>query len=376
MVESIWPHPNGWYDELRAKCAAGPPAVAPEHRHYGVGVHGDGPEGIDSERVGKWLVDNVDGAEPPFTYDLIAGGHSNLTFRVHRRERHPSRALRRPPLGHVLATAHDMGREHRIIAALGPTDVPVAPALGFCDDVDVNGAPFYVMGFVDGYILRDANTVRDALDADARRRAGEDLVDVLAMIHDVDPDAVGLGELGRKEGYIERQMKRWYSQWEKSKTRELPQIDEVYQHLMAHIPPQQGASIVHGDYRLDNCMVSGDGRIAAVLDWEICTLGDPLADLGLLMVYWTGPDDWEGGLATSATAVEGFPNRADLLERYTKTSGRDAERHRLLHLVRVLEARVHRRGRLRPVPGRRDGLRPRGLRDVQGAGRALRRDGG
>ena len=145
-------------------------------------------------------------------------------------------------------------------------------------------------------------------------------------------------------------MKRWYSQWEKSKTRELPHIDEVYQHLMARIPPQQGASIVHGDYRLDNCMVSADGRIAAVLDWEICTLGDPLADLGLLMVYWTGPDDWEGGLATSATAVEGFPNRADLLERYTKTSGRDASRHRLLHLVRVLEAGLHRRGRLRAVP--------------------------
>ena len=286
-------------------------------------MHGDGPEGIDSERVGKWLVDNVDGAEAPFSYDLIAGGHSNLTFRVTDAQG-TRRVLRRPPLGHVLATAHDMGREHRIIAALGPTDVPVAPALGFCDDVDVNDAPFYVMGFVDGYILRDANTVRDALDADARRRAGEDLVDVLAMIHDVDPDAVGLGELGRKEGYIERQMKRWYSQWEKSKTRELPHIDEVYQHLMAHIPPQQGASIVHGDYRLDNCMVSGEGRIAAVLDWEICTLGDPLADLGLLMVYWTGPDDWEGGLATSATAVEGFPNRADLLERYTKTSGRDA----------------------------------------------------
>src|SRR6478735_10140021 len=172
------------------------PGLRGEPAHYGVGVHVDGPEGIDSERVGKWLVDNVDGAEPPFTYDLIAGGHSNLTFRVTDAQG-TRRVLRRPPLGHVLATAHDMEREHRIIAALGPTDVPVAPALGFCDDADVNGAPFYVMGFVDGYILRDAKTVREALDADARRRAGEDLVDVLAMIHDVDPDAVGLGELGR-----------------------------------------------------------------------------------------------------------------------------------------------------------------------------------
>ena len=141
-----------------------------------------------------------------------------------------------------------------------------------------------------------------------------------------------------------------------------------------HPSADRAASIVHGDYRLDNCMVSADGRIAAVLDWEICTLGDPLADVGLLMVYWTGPDDWEGGLATSATAVEGFPNRADLLERYAKISGTRRRRHRLLHRVRVLEAGLHRRGRLRAVRRRSDGLRARGLRDVQGAGRAQRRE--
>ena len=135
-------------------------------------MHVDGPEGIDTERVGTWLVANIDGAAPPFTFELIAGGHSNLTFKV-TDAAGTRRVLRRPPLGHVLATAHDMGREHRIIAALGATSVPVAPALGFCDDVEVNGAPFYVMGFVDGLILRDANTVRGALDADARRRAGE-----------------------------------------------------------------------------------------------------------------------------------------------------------------------------------------------------------
>ncbi len=280
------------------------------------------PEGIDVERVGTWLTEHIDGAEPPFTYYLIAGGHSNLTFKV-TDANGVARVLRRPPLGHVLATAHDMGREHRIIAALGPTTVPVAPALGYCDDSDVNGAPFYVMGFVDGYVLRDANTVRRALDEGARRIAAEDLVDVLAQIHAVDPDEVGLGELGRREGYIERQLKRWYSQWEKSKTRELPAIDDVYHHLMDRIPPQIGTSIVHGDYRLDNCMVSGDGRIAAVLDWEICTLGDAMADVGLLMVYWTGPKDGEGGLASTATAVEGFPDRSDLLERYAKVSGRD-----------------------------------------------------
>jgi aminoglycoside phosphotransferase (APT) family kinase protein len=201
--------------------------------------------------------------------------------------------------------------------------VPVAPALAFCDDPAVNGAPFYVMRFVDGHILRDATSAAAALTPAQRRTAGESLVDVMAEIHAVDPDAVGLGDLGRKEGYIERQLKRWYRQFEQSKLREVPDVDEVHELLLRNVPEQGPATIVHGDYRLDNCMVDDDGHVAAVLDWEICTLGDPMADLGLLCVYWTDPEDEGAALGVSATTLEGFPRRAELVARYAERSGRD-----------------------------------------------------
>jgi len=282
-------------------------------------------EGVDGPRVTAWFEANVDGVQPPLGFTLIAGGHSNLTFAVTDAGGHVW-VLRRPPLGHVLATAHDMGREYTIISALGPTPVPVAPAIGLCSDDDVNGAPFYVMGFVEGTVVRDAETARTALDEDDRRRAGESIADVMAEIHAVDVDAVGLGKLGKKEGYIARQLKRWYSQFQQSNEltlRPVPLVDEVHDTLAARIPQQEGASIVHGDYRLDNCMLGEDGRIAAVLDWEICTLGDPLADVGLLMVYWNQADDPHATLLTAPTTVAGFPTRADLLERYAARSGRD-----------------------------------------------------
>jgi aminoglycoside phosphotransferase (APT) family kinase protein len=278
-------------------------------------------DGIDEPKVTPWLEAHVQGLRPPLTFTLIAGGHSNLTYRVDDAEGHAF-VLRRPPLHHVLATAHDMGREHRIISALGPTPVPVAPALAYCDDPEVNGAPFYVMGFVEGHVLREAAAAEE-LGEEERRTAGESLVDVLAEIHAVDPDAVGLGELGRKEGYIDRQRRRWHKQFLDSKTREVPALESVYERLRADVPEQGPATIVHGDYRLDNCLVSDDGRIAAVLDWEICTLGDPLADVGLLMVYWTDPEDESAALLTAPTTLPGFQRRADLLARYAERSGRD-----------------------------------------------------
>jgi len=280
------------------------------------------PAGVDVPRVSAWLEEHVPGAHGPFDFTLIAGGHSNLTFAVDGADG-PRLVLRRPPLGHVLASAHDMGREHRIIAALGPSPVPVPPALGFCDDTDVNGAPFYVMGFVDGLVLRDVAAVERLLPTPARPRTAESIVDTLAAIHAVDPFAVGLGDLGRHEGYIARQLKRWYGQWGSSKTRELPAVDQVHAALADRIPEQGPVSIVHGDYRLDNCMVSPEGEVVAVLDWEICTLGDPLADVGLLAVYWTGPDDAPSAWIGPATTAPGFPNRAELLERYAKVAGRD-----------------------------------------------------
>jgi aminoglycoside phosphotransferase (APT) family kinase protein len=282
-------------------------------------------EGLDAARVTEWFADNIDGVEPPLRFDLIAGGRSNLTFRVTDGAGHDY-VLRRPPTSHVLPTAHDMGREFRIISALGPTPVPVAPALGFCEDESVNGRPFYVMGYVEGHILRDAAAAEKVFDEKQRRAAGDSLADVLADIHAVDVDAVGLGDLGRKEGYIERQLKRWYSQYQQSNEltkRPVPEVDEMHDFLAARIPPQGPATIVHGDYRLDNTMLGKDGRIAAVLDWEICTLGDPLADVGLLMVYWSDPGDPGALLGVAATALDGFPTRAEVRDRYAARSGRD-----------------------------------------------------
>jgi aminoglycoside phosphotransferase (APT) family kinase protein len=282
-------------------------------------------KGVDVPKVTTWFEEHIPDATPPLEFRLIAGGHSNLTFGVTDAAGHDY-VLRRPPLGHVLATAHDMGREHRIISALGPTDVPVPPALGLCTDEAVNGAPFYVMGFVDGHVIRDVGTATTVLDEAGRRAAGESIVDVLAGIHAVDVDAVGLGDLGKREGYIARQLKRWYSQFQASNEltkRPVPLVHEIHDRLAASIPEQQGTAIVHGDYRLDNCMVGDDGRVVAVLDWEICTLGDPLADVGLLQVYWTEAGDATAALLGAPTTAAGFPTRAELTDRYADTSGRD-----------------------------------------------------
>jgi aminoglycoside phosphotransferase (APT) family kinase protein len=185
-----------------------------------------------------------------------------------------------------------------------------------CTDEDVSGAPFYVMEFVDGLVLRDDEAARDELDDAGRSRVAEAMIDVLATIHAQDPDAVGLGDLGKREGYIERQLRRWKGQWEQAKTRELPALDEAHARLSATIPEQGPAAIVHGDYRLDNMIVSPQGEVNAVLDWELCTLGDPLADLGLLAVYWDRP---YGG---SPGNVPGFPSIDELNARYAERSGR------------------------------------------------------
>jgi aminoglycoside phosphotransferase (APT) family kinase protein len=278
--------------------------------------------GIDDASVTAWIVDHVEGLQGPFTWELIAGGHSNLTYRgtdaAGRRF-----VLRRPPLSHVLPTAHDMAREYTIIAALGPTPVPVPPALALCQDTGVNGTPFYVMGYVEGHVMHNADVAREVYGEAERRAAGESFIDVLADLHTVDPDAVGLGGLGRKEGYVARQLKRWYGQFQQSKQREVPEIDRVHEFLAGRIPDEQRVSVVHGDYRLGNCLTAGDGHVAAVLDWEICTLGDPLADVGYALSYWQQPDDPVPTDANAPSLVPGFPSRAELLERYAARSGAD-----------------------------------------------------
>jgi aminoglycoside phosphotransferase (APT) family kinase protein len=277
--------------------------------------------GIDRERVGAWLAGHIDGAEPPFDFELIVGGRSNLTFKVIGRDGRRF-VLRRPPMGSVLATAHDMAREHTIISAVGLSDVPVAPALGLCTDEHVNGAPFYVMDFVDGVVL-DGQEKAEDLAPEVRCAAADNLIDVLASLHAVDVDAIGLGELAKRTGYVERQVRRWSTQWEKSKTRELPAIDEVATLLARRIPEQYGVSIAHGDYRFGNCLIDPvTGRVRALLDWELCTLGDPLADVGYLGVYWTDPGD-ERYRTNDPTGIEGFPTYAQMVDRYAKRTGRD-----------------------------------------------------
>ncbi len=292
---------------------------------------GDKPlEGIDVEPVSAWLSANIEGVVAPLTFSFISGGRSNLTFRVtDANGRHL--VLRRPPISHVLATAHDMGREHRIISALAGTEVPVPAALGICTDVDVNGAPFYVMEFVDGLVLRTADLAEKHLTEAARRQASEDLVDVLVAIHAVDPPAVGLGDLGRSEGYIERQLKRWYGQFQSSQQqaeaagagRPAPEVHEVHDLLAAQMPAQREVTIAHGDYRLDNTIIGADGRMLAVLDWELCTLGDPMADLGTLMVYYPDATDNRPGRPVATTGLPGFLTRDELTARYRDKSGRD-----------------------------------------------------
>jgi len=279
-------------------------------------------DGLDEERLEAWFGEAIEGVEPPLRYERIAGGRSNLTYRVH--DSGGGRwILRRPPLGTKLGSAHDMGREHRILTGLAGTAVPAPRPLALCSDESVTGAEFYVMELVDGLVLRDEDDVQAAFGEADRRRIAEALVDTLADLHAVDPDAAGLGELGRRDGYAERQLKRWKRQWEDSKTRELDAMEETHRLLCARVPAQDATSLVHGDYRLDNVIVSTDGDVAAVVDWELCTLGDPLADLGLLYVYWAEPDDEVVPLTRAPTLAPGFPKRRELVERYVARSGRD-----------------------------------------------------
>lgn len=282
-------------------------------------------EGVQEDRVAAWLAARRPDIKPPLEFSLIAGGHSNLTYRFVDQSG-AAYVLRRPPLGQVLESAHDMGREHRIIHALRDSPVPVPATLGLCTDAQVNGAPFYVMDYVEGAVLHEAEAAK-ALSAAERRSAGMDAVEVLASLHLVDADAVGLGDLGRKEAYLARQLKRWNRQWEASKTHEIPAMEESSRLLAEAMPEQVGAGIVHGDYRLGNMIVAA-GKIQAVLDWELCTLGDPLADVGYLLNSWVEPGEEApptGAAELPPTAAGGFPSRQDISARYEQRTGRSLE---------------------------------------------------
>jgi aminoglycoside phosphotransferase (APT) family kinase protein len=281
-----------------------------------------GDEAIEAPRIEAWFAENVPGAELPLAFERISGGRSNLTYSVS--DAAGGRwALRRPPLGERLASAHDMAREHRIISALQPTEVPVPPVVGLCEDDSVNGAPFYVMDFVEGPILRSREEAEAEFDEAQRAAIGGRVVDTLVAIHSIVPERVGLGTLAKKEDYVARQLHRWHGQWEKSRTDQLAVIDDVHARLSKRIPEQGPATVVHGDYRLDNMILSDSGEVAAVVDWELCTLGDPLADVGMLIVYWSEPGDELMPLFEAPTTASGFSGRDEVRARYTSASGRD-----------------------------------------------------
>jgi aminoglycoside phosphotransferase (APT) family kinase protein len=279
------------------------------------------PRGIEPGPVTAWILERRPDLVEPLDFEMITGGASNLTFRV-TDQAGTKLVLRRPPTGHVLASAHDMAREHRIMAALQDTAVPVPPLVGLCQDDEVNGADFYVMEFVEGKIVFD-RADGDAVEPALRPVMTNSLTDTLAALHAIDPDDVGLGDLGRKEDYCARQLRRWKRQIDEGSDRHMPLFHDLHERFVAGIPPQQGAGIVHGDYRMDNCMMGHDGSVAAVLDWELCTLGDVLADVAGMAMWW-GDDPAAGGrLADVPTRAEGFGSRVDMLGRYALHSDRD-----------------------------------------------------
>jgi aminoglycoside phosphotransferase (APT) family kinase protein len=282
-------------------------------------------EGVHADNVTEWFTTHVPEITPPLTFALIPGGRSNLTYRVGDAD---GRAwvLRRPPIHHVLPTAHDMVREHRLMHSLGPTGIPVPKTIGLCTDEAVNQRPFFVMEFVDGHILRNATEAEAAFDETTRRAVGDRMTETLAALHGIDPDAVGLGDLGRREGYIERQVKRWSGQYAQMRVEGVDHgglVERVGDELARRVPVQQRTAIVHGDYRMDNVVLNDRGEVRAILDWELCTLGDPLADVGLLMDYWTDRGDDMSVLILSPTTAPGFSTRAQVLEHYASVSDLD-----------------------------------------------------
>ncbi|MFI2415520.1 phosphotransferase family protein [Streptomyces sp. NPDC018947] len=281
----------------------------------------DHPPGLDLDRLRTLLDRERPGlVNGPLSGRLIEGGRSNLTYAVS--DSASTWVVRRPPLGHVLATAHDMRREHRVISALHPTDVPVPRPVLLCEDEEVLGAPFYVMEFVEGTPYRTADQLA-ALGPERTRAAVLNLVDTLVELHAVDPAEVGLGDFGRPEGFLDRQLGRWAKQLDASRNRDLAGIDELHATLGRELPRSPAPAVVHGDYRLDNVLIGGpEDEIRAILDWEMSTLGDPLTDLGLLVMYSSPLAVPDSPVSTTATAP-GHPAPAELVERYAARSGRD-----------------------------------------------------
>lgn len=281
------------------------------------------PPGLDLVRLDSWFSAAIPAAGTLRSARLIAGGKSNLTYAVD--DGTTSWVVRRPPLGHVLATAHDMGREYRVISALQSTAVPVPAVFAYCADPQVIGAPFYVMARVEGRAYRQAAELAE-LGPERARAISTTLVDTLAELHAVKPDAVGLQDFGRPEGFLGRQVQRWKKQLDSSYSRDLPDAQLLYERLQGQVPPDGPAAIVHGDFRLDNALVDESDRLRAVVDWEMATLGDPLTDLALLVVYGRLGQALPGNAIVDVASAPGYLSEAEILGRYSESSGRDLSR--------------------------------------------------
>jgi aminoglycoside phosphotransferase (APT) family kinase protein len=293
-------------------------------RHGMTDVTSEVPDGFDVDRMLPAVARCLDAWRPPARVERLTGGRSNLTYRVTDVDGRDC-VVRRPPMGDVLPTAHDMGREHRILAALGAAGFRVPRVAEHVPGED-GAAEFYVMEFVDGHVLENTDDAR-ALAPGARRAAAEDYIDTLVELHAIDPDEVGLGDLARRSGYVERQLRRWQRQWELTRTEGVGDgMDAVHRRLEAAVPACDEVRVVHGDFRPGNCVFTDEGRLRAVLDWELCTLGDPLADVGYVALTWEEDGDPRPVGLDAPSSLPGFPTRRGLLERYAEASGRDLGR--------------------------------------------------
>jgi aminoglycoside phosphotransferase (APT) family kinase protein len=301
--------------------------------------------GLNPDAVTRWIDSLGIDFSGPLTFDRIGLGQSNLTFLV-RDQQDRKWVLRRPPLGHLLASAHDVAREARILSALEGTAVPTPRVYGLCEDPEISDVPLLLMEFVDGQVV-DRMSVAEALTPQRRREIGVSLPDTLVKIHAVDLEATGLTSLASHKPYAQRQLKRWGAQWEHSKTRELPDLDDLTRRLVAAAPEQRELTLVHGDFHLRNVITSFEnGEVIAALDWELCTLGEPLADIGTLLAYWPEPGETTGG-DFAASTLEGFPSRAELAGIYLEKTGRDPAALKFWHALGLWKVAVIAEGVMR-----------------------------
>jgi len=318
---------------MRSCSALGPDSVA-----------SSGVVGIDPTEVAEWIEQLGITFSAPLSFERIGLGQSNLTYLVcDAQER--KWVLRRPPLGDLLASAHDVAREARILSALEDTPVPTPRVYGLSRDAA--GVPLLLMEFVDGLVV-DRMPIAESLTPQRRRQIGLSMPATLAKIHAVDLERAGLDDLASHKPYAQRQLKRWAAQWEQSKTRDLPALDDLTRRLIAAAPQRQELTLVHGDFHLRNVITSHTtGEVTGVLDWELSTLGDPLADMGSLLAYWPQPgeEDIAGGFA--ATALEGFPDRAEMARVYLAQTGRDAATLKYWHALGLWKIAVIAEGVMR-----------------------------